>query len=648
MRDPSREGLTRSEVITVVVVIGVLAMMVVVGLSAGREKMRRSSCQNNLRRMGIALQAYHQAHGLLPPAAIRADAQTAIVLKNRTSSGENYQLRKTYANWIILLLPHLDENQLAASFDWSVRVTDPTNAAGREALLPWMKCPADRYNGEENPYRAVPTEGPESSFSRGNYGINGGVSDLVPAPGTPWRPAPNGMVQKYTGTAENLVERIWGNGVAGFNKSFSVQEFSNGLSNLVGIDELRAGLTPDDCRGVWALGAVGASITSGHGLIGDSSGPNCRRSRSDDSIGCNQVREAFGEDALVREGMPCCSYARSEQATARSMHPGGVNALVMDGSTRFISDDVDLSVWHAIHSRETRDVPVPSEYPAPALATSANGVPPRPPEAAHPAPAGIESITNSVGMRLVRIPAGEFVMGLPDEGEDRGDPQTGVPPDVPPHRVRITKDFFLSPFEITQKQYELVMGSNPSWHSINGGGRTQAIGEDTSSYPVEQVSWVDAVAFCGRLSALPAEMDAGRRYRLPTEAEWEYACRAGSTVPFAEPHGEAADRSGFNVRSDSPTGLKITKVGSYPPNSFGLYDMRGNVQEWCADWHAWDYYRHSPKDDPPGPATGVLRVVRGAGWRFSGMGCHYTRYDTEPWRTNPFIGFRAVCEPPSR
>ena len=98
------------------------------------------------------------------------------------------------------------------------------------------------------------------------------------------------------------------------------------------------------------------------------------------------------------------------------------------------------------------------------------------------------------------------------------------------------------------------------------------------------------------------------------------------------------------MRSDSPTGLKITKVGSYPPNDFGLYDMRGNVQEWCADWMAWDYYRHSPQDDPGGPASGVLRVVRGADWRFTGMGCHYARYDTEPWRTDPYIGFRVLCE----
>lgn len=639
MEESSRTGWTRIEVVTVAVVVAVLAMLLVVGITQGRERMRRSSCQDNLRHLGVALQAYHQAHGLLPPAAIREDVSTAISLKNRTSKDANYLIRRTYSNWLTLLLPHLGEDQLANTFDSSVPVTDPANAAARETSLPWIKCPADHSNGEENLYRAVAETGAEITFSRGNYGINGGVSDVIFSPGTAWHPAPNGLTRKYTGTVENPVERIWGSGIAGFNKSFSVQDFSNGLSNLVGVDELRAGLTSDDGRGVWALGAVGASVTSGHGLIGDASGPNCRRARSDDSLGCNQLHETLGEEALIREGMPCCSYALSEQATARSMHPGGVNVLLMDGSTRFVADDVDRSVWHAIHSRETHDVAVPADDTAsPATHT------PAPPEPSPPAPAGIVWVTNSIGMRLTRISAGEFVMGLPDKGEDRDDPVSGVPPEVPPHQVRITKDYLLSVFEVTQRQYECVMDTNPSWHSINGGGRQQVIGEDTSNYPVEQVPWVDAVAFCQRLSALPAEKSAGRRYRLPTEAEWEFACRAGSTVSFVEPRGEAADRMGFNVRSDSATGLKITRVGSYPPNAFGLYDMRGNVQEWCADWFAWDYYSRSPQDNPPGPASGVLRVVRGADWRFTGMGCHYARYDTEPWRTSPFIGFRVLCE----
>ena len=120
--------------------------------------------------------------------------------------------------------------------------------------------------------------------------------------------------------------------------------------------------------------------------------------------------------------------------------------------------------------------------------------------------------------------------------------------------MRITKGFFLGAFEVTQRQYEVVTGANPSWHSIGGGGRAQVLGEDTSNYPVEQVSWVDAVTFCGRLSALPAEKAAGRRYRLPSEAEWEYACRAGSTAPFAEPWAKPRIAPGSTCVPTAPPG----------------------------------------------------------------------------------------------
>jgi formylglycine-generating enzyme required for sulfatase activity len=197
---------------------------------------------------------------------------------------------------------------------------------------------------------------------------------------------------------------------------------------------------------------------------------------------------------------------------------------------------------------------------------------------------------------------------------------------------------------VTQQQYQQVMGSNPSWHTPEGGGKIEVVDQDPARFPVEQVSWVDAVTFCCRLSALPAEKQAGRSYRLPTEAEWEYACRAGSTERFSPPMLSPEDESGFNVRPNSADGLPVRPVGSYRANAFGLYDMRGNVWEWCSDWFAWDYYQHSPKDDPPGPASGVLRVVRGADWRLTLMGCNYVRVHTEPWRTNPYIGFRVACE----
>ena len=250
-------------------------------------------------------------------------------------------------------------------------------------------------------------------------------------------------------------------------------------------------------------------------------------------------------------------------------------------------------------------------------------------------------------MPFVRIPAGEFIMGLPDEGENTDTPVTGVPPEAPPHPVQISRDFYLGIHEVTQAQYEKLMGTNPSWYSATGGGKTLVDGRDTATFPVEQVSWADAVAFCKQLSSLPEERIAGRTYRLPTEAEWEYACRSGSTRPFPRKEHVARDNeSGYNVfvgegRNHNP----VKPIGSYQPNPFGLHDMRGNVWEWCSDWFGLDYYRHSPSVDPQGPGDGVFRVVRGADWRFSSIHCKLAyRFDTEPWQVDPHLGFRVACD----
>ena len=131
-----------------------------------------------------------------------------------------------------------------------------------------------------------------------------------------------------------------------------------------------------------------------------------------------------------------------------------------------------------------------------------------------------KQIVNSIGMKLVLIPAGEFMMGSPESEESRGSDETQ-------HRVRITKPFYLGAYEVTQHEYEQVMGNNPSYCSANGKFKERVVGMDTSRHPVENVSWEDAVAFCQRLS-----QKEGKQYRLPTEAQWEYACRAGTSTPF--------------------------------------------------------------------------------------------------------------------
>jgi len=256
-----------------------------------------------------------------------------------------------------------------------------------------------------------------------------------------------------------------------------------------------------------------------------------------------------------------------------------------------------------------------------------------------------KEISNSIGMKLVRIPAGKFVMGSPAGEAEREASEEQ-------HEVAITRPFYLGVFTVTQGQYQKVMGKNPSFfHPKNGG---------SFDHPAEQVRWGEAREFCTRLSALAEEKKAGRTYRLPSEAEWEYACRAGSTTAFHV--GDALSSKQANFNGNFPYGgvekgpyLGHTeKVGSYKPNAWGLYDMHGNVLQWCNDWFDRDYYKKSPKENPKGPEKGAMPtgfddnffvVVRGGCWLDEGRACRSARrfrlQQTEPYR---WTGFRVVCE----
>jgi formylglycine-generating enzyme required for sulfatase activity len=257
-------------------------------------------------------------------------------------------------------------------------------------------------------------------------------------------------------------------------------------------------------------------------------------------------------------------------------------------------------------------------------------------------PQADKEITNSIGMKLVLIPKGTFMMGSPPSEENSIF-------DERQHKVTITRDYYLGQFEVTQVQYEKVMGKNPSHfqgdelaerHPQTG----QIIKEvDSSNHPVEAVSWEDAVEFCQRLSDLPKEKKAGRVYRLPTEAEWEYACRAGSTTAFSFGNEQDSldDYAWFCDNSDH----KTHPVGEKKPNAWGLYDMHGNVWEWCSDW-----YGEYPKDavsDPSGPSKGVDRVNRGGGWSTGSAGCgSLFRNRFFPANRIHYFGFRLALSSP--
>lgn len=229
-------------------------------------------------------------------------------------------------------------------------------------------------------------------------------------------------------------------------------------------------------------------------------------------------------------------------------------------------------------------------------------------------------LKNSIGIRLVRIPAGEFHMRAIRADEE----------EHPVRRVRITRPFFLGQTEVTNAQWKRVMGTVPSqWQD--------------DDHPVESVSWSEAVEFCERLSALPEERRAGREYCLPTEAEWEYACQAGTgrIYAFGDDESLLAAAAWFEGNSGARTG----PVGVKEANPWGLHDMHGNVREWCSDWY--EELGEDAVTDPQGPARGSARIFRGSSWVSSARGCRLVgRGFDPPMRQAIDHGFRIAVSPP--
>ena len=234
-----------------------------------------------------------------------------------------------------------------------------------------------------------------------------------------------------------------------------------------------------------------------------------------------------------------------------------------------------------------------------------------------------KNFANSIGMKFVWIPPGTFTMGSPLDEKVRQ-------ANEPQHKVTLTKGFYLGVYTVTQEEWQAVMGNNPS----------RCKGE--KNLPVERVSWEDCQEFCKKLR----EKD-NKQYRLPTEAEWEFACRAGTTTPFY--FGETTSTNQANYWGDFTYGngkvgvfrSQTTPVGSFPANAWGLYDMHGNVWQWCEDWHG-DYPQ---KDvvDPRGPENGESRVLRGGSWRISPSSCRSAyRYGNVPGYRSSVVGVR-VC-----
>ena len=232
---------------------------------------------------------------------------------------------------------------------------------------------------------------------------------------------------------------------------------------------------------------------------------------------------------------------------------------------------------------------------------------------------------NSIGMELIEITAGTFTMGSPAGEKDHQDDEEQV-------AVTLTKSFWLGKTEVTQGQWQQVMGTAP-WKGVQA----------DKDCPATYVSWDDATAFCQRLTDTDhknGKLPAGEAYRLPTEAEWEYACRAGTMTAYSfgddeKQLGEYAWFAG-NIAGEQ----YAVKVGMKKPNPWGLYDMHGNVLEWCSDWKG---EKLSGGTDPVGPGVGSIRVFRGGGWWYGPVGCRSAnRLSGVPSLRYLYLGFRVA------
>ena len=232
-----------------------------------------------------------------------------------------------------------------------------------------------------------------------------------------------------------------------------------------------------------------------------------------------------------------------------------------------------------------------------------------------------KNLTNSLGMKFVWIPPGNFVMGSPKEEKERNANEIQ-------HMVKLTKGFYMSIYTVTQEQWQAVLGNNPSGFK----------GE--KNLPVEMVSWDDCQEFIKKLR----EKDK-KPYRLPTEAEWEYCCRAGTTTPFFFGETISTEQANYNGDFIYGTGKKgvyrkkTMPVGSFSANAFGLFGMHGNVWQWCQDW----YGEYPQKDvvDPQGPDAGQYRVLRGGSWLNYPVHCRSAfRHGYVPGHRNSSLGFR--------
>ena len=316
-----RRGFTLVELLVVIAIIGILIALLLPAVQAAREAARRMQCSNNVKQLGLALQNYHDANKIFPPSSLWPATGT-------------FDMPTTVfgANWVILVMPFMEESTLLAQYNKQLPLTDPGNQNFRSTPVATMTCPSDSYSQVAFDGTTLsPSLG--ANWARGNYGANASLNfhdDL------------SGNINRGPMAVDWVCPCY--RGVMGANISCRMRDIMDGTSKTIAIGELRAGLISADPRGVWAMGGGCTSALYAHGFEGDDSGPNAIQPAADDSLNCSVTQNALGGvTALMQLGMPCYNGdAQNHQQTARSMHPGGVMVGFCDGSVQFISDTIQV------------------------------------------------------------------------------------------------------------------------------------------------------------------------------------------------------------------------------------------------------------------------------------------------------------------